>query len=115
MKIQQDRSRFRRIVRGRIRENLRRYMASGELIGRQGGHYVSIPIQQIQLPRFRYGDNEEGGVGSGEGAPGDVLSPGDAEEGSGAGGGGGSLTTGAREGTVGGSGRSSVKGHTVDA
>ncbi|QQR90543.1 MAG: DUF444 family protein [Myxococcales bacterium] len=82
LKIDQDHSRFRKIVRGRIRENLRKYISQGELIGRQGGDVVSIPINQIDIPRFRYGEKQQGGVGQGEGEPGSPLS-GEEQEGDG--------------------------------
>ncbi|MCB9869568.1 MAG: DUF444 family protein [Planctomycetes bacterium] len=72
-KIDQDRTRFRDIVRGRIKDNLRRYVTSGEMIGKQGKRLVSIPLPQIRLPRFRYGQNPEGGVGQGEGEPGEPV------------------------------------------
>ena len=36
MRIKQDHSRFRQIVRGRIRQNLRQYISKGTLIGKQG-------------------------------------------------------------------------------
>ena len=74
MKIGQDHSRFRQIVRGRIRQNLRHYISQGELIGKQGKDLVSIPIPQIDIPRFRYADKQQGGVGQGEGEAGDPLS-----------------------------------------
>lgn len=67
-RIDADHSRFREIVRGRIRRDLRRFLSSGELIGRCGENAVSIPVPQIELPRFRFGSNEEGGgEGDGEG------------------------------------------------
>ena len=72
-KIDQDATRFRDIVRGRIKRNLRKYVTTGEMIGKQGKHYVSIPLPQIRLPRFRYGPNPEGGVGQGEGDEGDAV------------------------------------------
>src|ERR1700689_994961 len=65
LKIDQDHSRFRNIVRGRIRQNLRKYISQGELIGRKGKEVVSIPIPQIDIPRFRYGDKQQGGAGQG--------------------------------------------------
>ena len=55
-RIDQDAGRFRQIVRGKVRENLRKYMSNGELIGRQGKDLVSIPIPQIELPHFRFGE-----------------------------------------------------------
>ncbi len=72
-KIDQDHTRFRDIVRGRIKHDLKKYVTSGEMLGRQGKHYVSIPLPQIQLPRFRYGDNKKEGVGQGEGEKGDAI------------------------------------------
>jgi uncharacterized sporulation protein YeaH/YhbH (DUF444 family) len=44
-----------------------KYISQGELIGRQGKDVVSIPIPQIDIPRFRFGDKQQGGVGQGEG------------------------------------------------
>ena len=67
LKIDQDHSRFRNIVRGRIRQNLRKYISQGEMIGRKGKDLVSIPIPQIDIPRFRFGDRQQGGAGQGKG------------------------------------------------
>lgn len=69
-RIERDRARFRQIVRGRLRQDLRKYLASSELIGRRGDHTVSIPIQQIELPRLRFGENPKQGVGQGPGEDG---------------------------------------------
>jgi sporulation protein YhbH len=69
-RIDQDTSRFRQIVRGRVRENLRKYMTTGELIGRQGRDLVSIPIPQIEIPQIRFGRRQAGGVGQGDGEKG---------------------------------------------
>src|ERR1700730_14474135 len=73
LKIDQDHSRFRAIVRGKIRQNLRKYISQGELIGRKGKDLVSIPIPQIDLPHFSFGDRQRGGAGQGEGDPGDPM------------------------------------------
>jgi uncharacterized protein len=70
--IEQDSSRFKQIVRGQVKENLRKYISNGELIGRQGKDLVSIPVPQIELPSFRFGDNN-GGVGQGDGDVGDPI------------------------------------------
>ena len=82
-KTERDHSRFRQIVRGKIKKDLRKYMTQGELIGKRGKDLVSIPLPEIDLPHFRFGKNQ-GGVGSGEGEPGDPLS-GQPEEGEGQG------------------------------
>jgi uncharacterized sporulation protein YeaH/YhbH (DUF444 family) len=84
LKVDQDHSRFRSIVRGKIRQNLRRYISQGELIGRKGKDLVSIPLPQIDIPRFVYGDRQKGGVGQGEGEVGDgVGQDGEGEDGAG--------------------------------
>ena len=73
LRIDQDHGRFKQIVRGRIRKNLRQYISQGELIGKQGKDVVSIPIPQIDIPKLRYGDKQRGGVGQGDGEEGDPL------------------------------------------
>ena len=74
-KIDQDHTRFRDIVRGRIKQDLRRFVTSGEMIGKQGKRYVSIPLPQIRLPKFRFGENPDKGVGQGEGEQGQPVDP----------------------------------------
>ena len=73
LKIDQDHSRFRNIVRGKIRQNLRGYISQGEMIGRKGKDLVSIPVPQIDIPRFVFGEKQQGGVGQGDGEPGDPV------------------------------------------
>ncbi|MEZ4864054.1 MAG: DUF444 family protein [Caldilineaceae bacterium] len=75
--IEQDTSRYHQIVRGKIRQNLRKYVRNSEMIGRQGKDLVSIPIPQLDLPRFIFGQAGSGGVGQGDGEPGDMLAPGE--------------------------------------
>jgi uncharacterized protein len=79
-KIEQDHSRFRQIVKGRIRKDLRRFVSRGDLIGKEGQRYVAIPIHDIDLPTFRFGDNS-GGIGMGEGKEGQGVGQGGDQEG----------------------------------
>ncbi|MFO1031983.1 MAG: DUF444 family protein [Planctomycetota bacterium] len=81
-RIDQDHTRFRQIVKGRIKHDLKRFVSSGELIGKQGQRYVTIPLPQISLPRFRFGSNQKQGVGQGEGESGQ---PAPGQQGDGAG------------------------------
>lgn len=53
------------------------------MIGRRGKDMVSIPVPQIELPRFKFGHKQTGGVGQGEGEPGTPLGPAEGEEGAG--------------------------------
>jgi uncharacterized protein len=79
IRIDQDHKRFKDIVRGKIRGNLKQYISSGELMGKQGDKIVSIPVPQIDTPRFRYDDKGKGGggVSQGSGQPGDPVDGGD--------------------------------------
>jgi uncharacterized sporulation protein YeaH/YhbH (DUF444 family) len=56
-RIEQDHSRFREIIRGKIRQNLRKYISRGDLIAPKGQGSVTIPMPQINIPRFVFGDN----------------------------------------------------------
>lgn len=82
-RAERDLNRFRQIVRGKIKKDLRKYMSQGEMIGRQGRKYVSIPLPQIDIPQFRYGAKQGGGVGQGEGEVGEPIGQGDPQPGSG--------------------------------
>ena len=42
MKIDRDATRFKQIVRGKIRENLKRYITHGEMIGRIRSRTVTL-------------------------------------------------------------------------
>src|SRR5258706_12763870 len=66
-RIESDVNRFRQIVRGKVREELKKHLGKTELFGKQGGHVVSIPIPHLELPHFV---PATGGkvVGQGEGA-----------------------------------------------
>ncbi len=71
-RIERDRARFKKIVRGTIRSGIRKYISHGELIGRKGKDLVSIPLPQLEIPRFRFGQAHKG-VGQGDGDPGDPI------------------------------------------
>ncbi len=71
--IEKDHNRFKQIVRGRIKQDLKKYITKGEMIGKRGKDTIRIPMPQIEIPHFRFGGKEQGGVGQGEGEPGDAL------------------------------------------
>lgn len=81
-RIDKDHQRFREIVRGRIKQDLRKYVSKGEMIAKRGKDTISIPIPQIEMPRFTFDTGQQGGVGRGEGEPGDPV---DGQEGPGQG------------------------------
>lgn len=73
--IERDHQRFRKLVRGKVKSNLSKYISRGEMIGQKGRELVSIPLPQIEIPQFRYGEKGSSGVGQGEGDPGTPLGP----------------------------------------
>ncbi|HMP02551.1 MAG TPA: DUF444 family protein, partial [Gemmatales bacterium] len=54
-KIERDHQRFRKIVRGKVKQNLGKYITRGEMIGKKGREFVSIPLPSIEIPQFRFG------------------------------------------------------------
>ncbi|MBI3541082.1 MAG: DUF444 family protein [Deltaproteobacteria bacterium] len=83
VKIDTDHARFKQIIRGKIKKELRKFISQGELIGRQGKDLISIPLPQIEIPHFAHDPHKQGGVGQGEGAPGTVIGVGESEDGKG--------------------------------
>jgi hypothetical protein len=83
LKIDADRNRFRQIVKGIVRRELKKYIANGDMIGKVGGKTVKIPMPQFDIPRFRFGQKGQGGAAQGDGEPGDSLGPGEEQPGSG--------------------------------
>lgn len=73
MAIREDHNRFKDIIRGRIKENFKKYVTHGEMIGKREKDFVKIPVPQIEIPRFRYGPKQQGGVGQGPGDPGQPV------------------------------------------
>ena len=82
-RIEPEVRRFKQIVRGKVKDNLKKYISRGEIIAKEGDKVVSIPLPQIELPKFRYGSEQGGGVGQGEGEEGTPLGkqPGEEEAG----------------------------------
>ena len=66
MAICEDHNRFRDIVKGKVKEEFRKYVSQGEMIGKRENEFVKIPLPSIDLPTFRYGPKQQGGVGQGQ-------------------------------------------------
>ena len=79
--IKRDHGRFKDIVAGKIRQNLKKFISSGELIGKKGDEFVSIPIPSIDLPKFVFGNNQGSKTGQGKGNPGDPVDGQEKEDG----------------------------------
>ena len=72
-RIDLDHGRFRQIIRGKIKQNLRKYISQGEMIAKKGKDTVAIPLPSVDIPHFKHGDKQQGGVRQGEGSVGDSL------------------------------------------
>lgn len=91
-RIGDDLGRFKDIIKGRVKNDLKRFVNSQDLIGQQGNKRIKIPIHTIDLPRFSFGGRGTGGPGMGNGDVGDPMDgqgrPGQGEAGDGRGDGG---------------------------
>jgi len=69
--IDRDREKFRKIVRSKIKDDLRKYMSQEgfEVYGKSGKHKIRVPIPRISIPKFIWGE-KGGGVGQGSEGPG---------------------------------------------
>ncbi|MCB9092287.1 MAG: DUF444 family protein [Halobacteriovoraceae bacterium] len=83
--IKRDHSRFRKIIKGKIRQNLRRFVSQGQQIIPKGKESFNIPMPSIEIPRFKFGDKSQGGTGQGDGEAGDPVQgqPGEGQPGEG--------------------------------
>ena len=68
-RIERDHQRFRKLVRGKVKSNLSKYISRGEMIGKKGKDLVSIPLPAIDLPQFRYGTRTPAASARGRGSP----------------------------------------------
>lgn len=71
--IKRDHNRFRKIVKGKIRDNLKKYVSNGEMPIPKGDGSFKIPMPQIETPRFKFGSKSQGGMGQGDGQSGDPV------------------------------------------
>jgi len=67
MSILKDQKRFKDIIKGKIKENFKKYINKNEIYGKQEGELIKIPVPSIEIPKFKYGSKESGGVGQGNG------------------------------------------------
>lgn len=77
--IKIDEEEYLAIIKGKIRQDLRRYLGTGNVtIGNKDGEgLISIVVDEIEIPSWRFGFPSEEGVAQGEGEPGDDLGPAD--------------------------------------
>ena len=79
--IKRDHSRFRKIVKGKIRDSLRKYVSNGEMPIPKGDGVFKVPMPNIETPRFKFGSQQQGGMGQGDGEKGDPVDGEESENG----------------------------------
>lgn len=77
MSVRDDHRKFKKIVRGCIKSNFQQYLNYDHVVGRRENEMIKIPIPSIEIPRFKYGPQQQGGVGQGPGSTGESAEPGD--------------------------------------
>ena len=77
-KMDSDHSRFDKIVKGKVRKDLKKLITSGDIVSQyvegkaKGNHNgnnkktISIPLSNINLPRFTFGSNDQQGSSQSE-------------------------------------------------
>ncbi len=60
-RIERDSGRYREIVKGQVRKELKKFISHSELLGKKGTNLVSIPIPRVDIPQFRF---DPGGMGT---------------------------------------------------
>ena len=75
LSIDAERNRLKEIVRGKIRDDLKKFMSSDELIAQSGNDKIKVPLPKIDLPHFRHNSDkeQEGGMGQGDAQPGEAT------------------------------------------
>ncbi|MFO7965180.1 MAG: DUF444 family protein [Desulfobacterales bacterium] len=75
-RINRDEKRFTDMLKGKIKQDIRKYLRPGGVVlpGKGKKEPIKIRFFHLPLPRFRYGPNF-GGVGTGKGKQGDDLGP----------------------------------------
>lgn len=72
-RINEDHDEFRKIISGRLREELKKHIKNGSIFRQRGKNgKIVVTIPQIELPRIVFGKGNEG-VGKGPGKPGDII------------------------------------------
>ena len=66
-KIERDHQRFRKIVRGKVKSEPAQVHQPRRDDRQEGEGPRLIPLPQIEMPQFRYGQKGSGGVGQGDG------------------------------------------------
>lgn len=86
---QTDQEKFKKRVEKTVRDSLPGIVGSADIISSNGKDIIRVRVPDLQIPRFRHGNNSSEGIGQGSGQSGDVI--GEAGQGPGQGRGAGNM------------------------
>lgn len=72
-RIDLDAQRFKQIVKGQVRKNLREFVSSSNIKIQRDGKTLSLPLHEIDIPKLRFDDKKAGGLSMGDGDVGDAV------------------------------------------
>lgn len=84
-RIREDHKEYHDLVKDKVKSRVKDHIQTGRKVKRRGDDMVVVDVPVIELPAFRHGDDETGGIGAGDGDLGDIVGqrPGQGEEGPG--------------------------------
>jgi uncharacterized protein len=72
-RIREDHKEYHDLVRDKVKSRVKQHIKDGKKVKRHGDDMVVIDVPVIELPRFKHGDDDSGGIGAGEGELGDIV------------------------------------------
>ena len=75
-RIREDHKRYHDIIRDKVKHRLRDHIKRGKKITKRGKEHVVVDVPVIDLPRFKFGDPYNEGIGTGAGDIGDKVKDG---------------------------------------
>ncbi len=70
---EREKKRLGEKIKEKLKEGLKQYVTDESFVGQQGRRLVRVPIYGLRLPRFEVDPTKRGGVGTGDGEPGQPL------------------------------------------
>ncbi|MBW7875915.1 MAG: DUF444 family protein [Candidatus Cloacimonetes bacterium] len=70
---EREKKRLQEKIKEKVKQGLKQYVTDESFVGQQGKKYVRVPIYGLRLPRFEVDPSKRGGVGQGDGKPGQPL------------------------------------------
>lgn len=73
MGIKKDRQEYEKRIKKLREKKVKEFLKTGKVIGKRKGKAIEVPYPILEIPRFKYGSGQQGGIGQGEGEEGDSV------------------------------------------